>query len=629
MIVNNENYKQVFEIFKQTCDIAKFASFDCEMTGLSTELKNEHSKYDSQDFRYYKVKNGVEKFDLIQFGLTFFIEKEKIKNENENKLENNTEQYYLERSFTFYLFKNPQNKYFMNEKNSNIFNIESLAHPASLKFLKDNKFDFNALISKGIPFLKLSYSDKIKNYLIKESTIINDCSFFLNTENEKDLVENIIKLTDFLLLTKIEKGKKKPSLLLKFIKKETMAFFLGYNFKLVLFIDNFNMQKLKSEENIVEVKITKEADESLFEINYNSIDNFKNLLRNNPKMIYELKYQPQNKLDVEKNDINKLVEEELGFTKYIKYLSDKKIPIIGHNIYFDTMFIYHKLIADLPDDFYTFKTEIHKYFPIIYDTKSISVALKVYEKTSLDSLHRIIIKNKYDTYVSFVEDIENGFNLYNNDVNKEKLHDAGYDSKITGECFVLMNKALENNYTIKNKNNETNNKKKKKAKNEEKNQNNNDIIIKYGFCNLDLFEQFKNISFISLVSPIYGKVIWDIDMQSKEEYNKMENNFINSLKNIFIIRFKWDIENSYLINNYEIANLFKNNFYNLYVTKIDYDKCFIEFLCNDNIQEKDLSNILNILTETKKNNNILNNKLIIDDIYPYENFISQFKDFLK
>ena len=89
MIVNNENYKQVFEIFKQTCDIAKFASFDCEMTGLSSDLKNEHSKYDTQDFRYYKVKNGVEKFDLIQFGLTFFIEKEKIKNENENKLENN------------------------------------------------------------------------------------------------------------------------------------------------------------------------------------------------------------------------------------------------------------------------------------------------------------------------------------------------------------------------------------------------------------------------------------------------------------------------------------------------------------------------------------------------------------
>ena len=625
MIVNNDNYKQAFEIFKQSCDIAKFVSFDCEMTGLSTELKNEHTRYDTQDLRYYKMKQGVQKFDLIQFGLTFLIEKERPRNENQS--EGDVEQYYLERSFTFYLFKNPKNKYYLNEKSTNIFNIESLMHPSSLKFLNENKFDFNILISKGIHFTKLSYSDKIKNYLINGKNIINNCSFFLNKENEKDLIENIIKLAEFLLLTKVEKGKKKPFILLKFNKKETMGFFLGYNFKLVLYIDNFNIQKLKSEENTVEVKITKEADESLFEMNYNSLDNFKNLLKNYPKMIYELKQQPQNQINIDEHNINKLIEDELGFTKYIKYLSDKKIPIIGHNIYFDTMFIYDKLIADLPDDFYTFKSEIHKYFPIIYDTKYISSSLKEYEKTGLDSLYRTLLKNKYNTYVSFSEDVENGFNLYNQNENSEKLHDAGYDSKLTGECFVLMNKALENNYTIEKKNNE--NKKKKKGKNEEKEQNNINIMIKYGFCNLELFDQFKNISFISLVGPIFGKIYWDIDLHGKEEYYKMENNLINSFKNVFTIKFKWDVENNYIINNYEIANLFKNNLYDLYVTKIDYDKCFIEFLCDENNNAKDYNNILTILNETKKNNNELNNKLIIDDIYPYEKFISHFIDFLK
>jgi len=150
------------------------------------------------------------------------------------------------------------------------------------------------------------------------------------------------------------------------------------------------------------------------------------------------------------------------------------------------MFIYDKLIGDLPDDFYAFKSEIHKYFPIIYDTKSISASLKKYEKTSLDLLYRTIIKNKYDSYVTFKQDIENGFNNYENCENNEKLQDAGYDSKITGECFVLMNKALENNYFIDNKNKDTN-KKKKKTKKDGTN-NNNNINIKYGFCNLNLFE---------------------------------------------------------------------------------------------------------------------------------------------
>ena len=624
MIVNNENYKQVFDIFKSSCDNSKFVSFDCEMTGLNLEIKTEPTRYDTQEFRYFKIKQEVEKFDLIQLGLTFFIEKEKLKNENDiNSDKNNIEQYYLERSFTFYLFKNPKNKYFNYEKNKNKFNLGAFAHPNSLKFLIQNNFDFNELISKGIHYNKLSYEDKIKNYLINKKKIINNCTFFLNKENEKDLVENIIKMTEFLLLTKVESGQKKPILQLKLKNKQTLSYFLGYNYKEVLFIDNFNIQKSKNEENMVEIKLSKNADTSLFDINYNSLDNFKNLLRTNTKMIYELKYQPQNKInEINEENINQLVEEELGFTKYIKYLSNKRIPIIGHNIYFDSIFIYDKLIGDLPDDFYSFKSEIHKYFPIIYDTKSISVLMKKYEKSGLDSLHRTIIKNKYNSYVSFVEDIENGFNMYKNN---EKLHDAGYDSKITGECFILMNKALENNYIIDKKNCKNNDGNKKKKKSKIENQN-NIINIKYGFCNLNLFEDFKNESYISLIETQYGKVFWDVIKQSREEYIDSENSLINYFKNYFMVKFKWSPEIKYIINNYEIANLFKNNLYNLYIVKIDYDKVFIEFCCDNFNYEKDYNNIIKIITDIKNNNSEINNQLIIDDVYPYENFICQYKN---
>ena len=627
MIVDNQNYRQTYEIFKNTCDIAKFVSFDCEMTGLNLGIKTEPTKYDTQEFRYYKVKQGVEKFDLIQLGLTFFIEKEKEKEkENENKI--GIEQYYIERSFTFYLFKNPQIKYFDNEKNKNIFILESLAHPASLKFLAQNNFDFNTLISKGIPYTKLKYIEKIKNHLINEKNTINNCTFFLSKENEQDLIENIIKLSEFLLLTKVESGKKKPILNLKFKTKQTMNFLLGCNFKQILYIDNFNIQKSKKEDNSVEVKITKNAEPASFDMNYDSLDNFKSLIRNNPKMIYELKYQQQNKLNDDEYEkyINKLIEDELGFSKYIKYLSDKKIPIIGHNIYFDTMFIYSKLIGDLPDDFYSFKQEIHKYFPIIYDTKTISSSLKKYEKTSLDSLHRTILKYKFNTYVTFSQDEDNGFNFYKNSENNEKLHDAGYDSKITGECFILMNKALENNYLTEISNN-NDNKKKKKQKNDKNTNNNSNISIKYGFCNLSLFDQFANITVISLIESNYGKVIWDTDKQIKEDYLKGENTLIKEIfKTVFMVKFKWNTENSNLINNYEIANLFKNDQYDLNVIKIDCDKTFVEFSCENYNDDKDYNNIINLIQDAKNNNNEKNIKLIIDDIYPYEKFIEIYKN---
>ena len=620
MIVDNQNYKQVYEIFKNTCDIAKFVSFDCEMTGLNIGMKTEPTKYDTQEYRYYKVKQGVEKFDLIQLGLTFFIEKEK-----ENKLE----QYYLERSFTFYLFKNLLNKYFDNEKNKNIFELESLAHPASLKFLVQNSFDFNTLVSKGIPYTKLKYIEKIKNHLLNKKNGINNCTFFLSKENEQNLIDNIIKLSEFLLLTNVESGKKKPILNLKFNTKQAMNFLLGCNFKQILYVDNFNIQKSKTEENTVEVKITKNADPSKFDMNYDSLDNFKSLLTNNPKMIYELKYQQQNKLNDEEYEkyINKLVEDELGFSKYIKYLSDKKIPIIGHNIYFDTMFIYSKLIGDLPDDFYSFKKEIHKFFPIIYDTKTISSSLKKYEKTSLDSLNRTIQKLKFNTYVTFSQDEDNGFNFYKSSENNEKLHDAGYDSKITGECFVLMNKALENNYITENSNN-NDNKKKKRPKNDKNTNNNNNskINIKYGFCNLNLFELFENLSVISLIESNYGKVFWDTDKQNKKDYLSGENNLIKEkFRTVFMVKFQWSPDNSHAINNYEVSNLFKNDHYDLNVIKIDYDKVFVEFSCENYNDDKDYNNIINIIQDTKNKNNE-NIKLIIDDIYPYEKFIGIYKN---
>ena len=94
----------------------------------------------------------VKKFDLIQFGITCYIKGEKL---------------YIERTFTFYLFKNSKLK-FLNEmynQEMNIFNSIPMFHPGSLKFLNENNFDFNALISTGIHYNKLNYTDKIRNHL--------------------------------------------------------------------------------------------------------------------------------------------------------------------------------------------------------------------------------------------------------------------------------------------------------------------------------------------------------------------------------------------------------------------------------------------------------------------------------
>ena len=73
MLVFKENFNQTFPIFKDTVDKASFVSFDCEMTGVTLEPKTDGTKYDTQQFRYYKTREVIKKFELIQLGFTFYI----------------------------------------------------------------------------------------------------------------------------------------------------------------------------------------------------------------------------------------------------------------------------------------------------------------------------------------------------------------------------------------------------------------------------------------------------------------------------------------------------------------------------------------------------------------------------
>ena len=63
----------------------------------------------------------------------------------------------------------------------------------------------------------------------------------------------------------------------------------------------------------------------------------------------------------------------------------------------------------------------------------------------MDNVYKTVINNKYDSYIDFFPDAPNGFCLYN-DMERDKLHDAGYDSIITGLSFILLNKALQNKF---------------------------------------------------------------------------------------------------------------------------------------------------------------------------------------
>ena len=621
MLVYSENQKEAFETFKQACDESQYVSFDCEMTGLNLGTKTDGTKYDTQEFRYYKQKEVVSKLDLIQIGFTFYQEKSKKiekDKDNENRNEDNKEiiekKYYLERTFIFYLYKNSKLKLI----NEDLFDSELKAHPASLKFLNESHFDFNILIKKGIHFNKLLKEDEIRKALNEKKILLSNGAMFLSKDNEEKLIEKIISLTDYVI-----NGNKNDPKEIFFENKRMMIFFLGCNFKKLLFCNNFIITK-SDKENTIIVRKKDGGMTKNFKDKYQTFDNFKLVIRNDPNKIYQCRYQ----LGCFSNEdiVNELVKDELGFSLYIDYLCKKKIPIIGHNIYYDMMFLYDKLIGDLPDNFYAFKQKIHEYFPKIYDTKYISTVLtKKYkkcniEKTNLDNVYKTIIKDKFDTYVDFFPDAPNGFCLYN-DMERDKLHDAGYDSIITGRSFILLNKALENKFEIINVSQS------KLGVGDKKVNQKDEIIIKYGFADPSIFDEYINKTFMSLVDYENGIIKWNVgeNGQKEEEYKKGDKELIeDSFKNVFMVKFKVP-EDGHIINIYEISEKFENDNYDICIVKTDYFSAFIEVGCDDYNHEKDYPKILELIKKIKNNNE----GLIIEQVYDAKQFYDNFRNIIK
>ena len=625
MIVYNENQKEAYEIFKNACDKSQYVSFDCEMTGINLETKTDGTKYDTQEFRYYKQKEVVSKLDLIQIGFTFYegrtkkIEKEPEKNTDKKEIEE--KQFYLERTFLFYLYKNSKLKMI----NDDLFDNELRAHPATLKFLRESNFDFNILIKKGINFNKLENRDKIKKALNEHKILLSNGAMFLSKENESQLIEKVIKITDYIL-----HGNTNP-LELNFDKnKRLMIFFLGINFKKLLNIDGFIITKSFNKDNTIIITKKENISTNLFDDKYKSFENFKLNIKTDINKIYQSRYQ----LGCFGNEeiIEELTEEELGFSKFIEYLCNKKIPIIGHNIYYDMMFLYDKLIGDLPDNFYAFKQKIHQYFPIIYDTKYISTILTQQykkcniEKTSLENVYKTILKDRFDIYVDFFPDAPNGFCLYN-DMERDKLHDAGYDSIITGRCFILLNKALENKFEITNINKQSMGIASQNLDKEKE-----EVKIIYGFTDKNIFEQYSNKTFMSLVESDNSIILWNVGNagQSKDEFIKGENELINyTFKNVFIVKFKIP-DDSRIINILEISEVFENEDFDISVVKTDSFSAFVEFVCDDECNnDKNNKKIRKLIDQIKNSNlNNENSQWKIEEIYSSKEFFDNYKEII-
>ena len=136
-----------------------------------------------------------------------------------------------------------------------------------------------------------------------------------------------------------------------------------------------------------------------------------------------------------------MFEYERGLSRVVDLLIKAKKPLIGHNMFLDIMFLYQQFIADLPASLEEFIHNFSFYFPSIYDTKAMGETLGFFTATTLNAMStKCTNDKKFSNYLAFDFDLAHGFDKY---TTKASLHEAGYDSYITGVAFASMVKQLE------------------------------------------------------------------------------------------------------------------------------------------------------------------------------------------
>ena len=637
------NNKNNVDLLNQTINDCQFYSIDFEMSGIELDLSTKKKEYDFPQLRYEKMKKIVEEYSLTQIGVSFYLPKTKHKLEESNieNKENIKEKAYLERTYSAYLFKSSPFKFLSDmyryNKSFSFFEENLKCNAQTLKFMAQNSFDFDSWLKHSHHYNKLNYNNKINELIslyVKQGIQPDKIVSFSSKSIEKimkciyEIIEFII--TPFTTNNNTSKKVESDKLINEFSLKRKhevncgnefySQFIVSLNLSNILLIKNISIIRNKDNKEIINIDKLKQ-NISLIEF-YKKFDISENSLKTNKEKIKEIidfnylynkKYMKyllsdfeinksinsldnslKTKEDVINDHINNCTNNELGFTnKFITQVINSKKPLIGHNLDFDIMFLYNSFINDLPELFEDYIKEINLHFPIIIDTKVLSDTTGYFDKTTLKSLDTVICKNKYNSYIDIVPDIENGFCLYDYD---NKHHDAGYDARLTGRCFIAILKAIENNFIVDNSNSD----------------NKNVTLVDFN----TLKSGNKKVINIVTFNHRYDFPLDYFNFENYDTINQQHKLIVEKYsKYIIIVKFNSDI-----LNIFNIKDIINDLGCNYEITKASSNSVYLE-ICSG-LLYNDTSNSLEEIS------NIIKNKKEVAEVIDYKTFVKNFKSIL-
>lgn len=383
------DFKDLLPEIIQQIEEACFISFDGEFTGLSSEQNI--LPFDSSKEYYEKQLATSNGFILVQLGLTIF----------KKDVENPEEPVKL-KSYNIYTF--PQSKLAT-------FSCQG----QSLSFLAENGFDFNKLFTNAISYSNSMEEDKLRTDMnirqeyrkeqlkirtSSEEQDISNRNFLPVPENEMSMIENA--------RDKIQKVLNNELFEVSFEKVT------AYQRKLIY-------ELIEQEFNKKVSTITKNG------------ENNRKILVVQPKRSFEDELKLEN--DRMRDDEAQIIDK-VGLRHILKAISSSKKLIVGHNCLLDIMYLINQCFEDLPQNYDDFKKLVHEIFPLIIDTKFIANSDKFKEIFPSSVLNQVYERLQSKPFKTVPIKWQNPFVAYNLEFPKE--HEAGYDSFLTGYCFLVI-----------------------------------------------------------------------------------------------------------------------------------------------------------------------------------------------
>ncbi|KAI3974014.1 hypothetical protein MKX01_030590 [Papaver californicum] len=430
--VTRDNFDSVFENLKNHIKQADFVSVDLEMTGVTSAPWKDSFDFDRNDIRYLKIKDSVEKFAVVQFGVCPFRWDDSKKS-------------FIAHPHNFYIFPRKELPFYDGQAD------EFLCQATSIDFLAKYQFDFNACIHQGISYLsreqeaeardhfKVAYDESnlapnLKEF--QESTLISSADILFtcrmkkylkewrdsslgNTNGRVQIDENLKDLTP---MFETVFYKMRPALRLKG--------FTSHQLRLIQLITTKHFQDLA----FVRANGESSSEEKLI-VYTDSVDGGSVVMKE------------------VRDDLHKEAETKLkaatGFRHVIDLLSSEQKLVVGHNSFLDIAHIYSKFIGPLPPTIDEYISSVHKVFPYIIDTKlllntdSVIQRLMKKQSTSLSSAFALLCPQIALSSEGSASVDQLGLkievrvdDMRSSNWNSGANHEAGYDAFMTGCVFA-------------------------------------------------------------------------------------------------------------------------------------------------------------------------------------------------